>query len=140
MTSLVQSRAGVAASVPRAHDGANGGARRVVGVRDSGGEIRRAAAVMPVGRVVALHAEVRSAHDFEVVGQAGVSDGKVIRGEIGGPGVLVDEPGVRIVENLSVTMVFHHDHENMVEMRDTLGHGAFLRHRAPGESGQQAQS
>src|ERR1039458_6411271 len=55
-------------------------------------------------------------------------------------GVLVDEAGVRIVENLSVAMVFHHDHENMVEMWDALGHGAFLRHHATGESGQQAQS
>jgi hypothetical protein len=35
---------------------------------------------VPIGVIVAPHTEVRSAHDFKIVGQARVPDGKVIEG------------------------------------------------------------
>ena len=69
-----------------------------------------------------------------------MGDSEVIRGEVGSAGVLVDERGVRVVENFSISVVFHHDDENVVEMWDAFGDGAFLRHHGTRECGHQAQS
>jgi hypothetical protein len=44
-------------------------------------------------------------HDFEVVGQAGMGDRRVVRRKIGRVGVAVDERSVAVAENLPVTVV-----------------------------------
>src|ERR1035437_1053516 len=69
-----------------------------------------------------------------------MTDGKIVGGEISPLGVLVDEGSVWVIENLSVTMVFHHDDKNMVEMRNPPGNRAFLSRHDAGEYGQQAHS
>src|ERR1019366_8952138 len=78
-------------------DRANVGARRIIGVGYSGGEIGRARRAVPIGRVIAVDTEVRAAHNFEVVGQAGVGNGKVVGCQIGRLGILVDKTGIRVV-------------------------------------------
>jgi hypothetical protein len=80
-----------------------------------------------------MDAEVRTANDLEVVGQARVRDREVVRREIGGFGVLVDEAGIRIVEDLAVTMILHHDHLDVVEVRNTGRNRAFGGEGGTGE-------
>jgi hypothetical protein len=65
-------------------------------------------------------------HDFEVVGQAGMGDRRVVRRKIGRVGVAVDERSVAVAENLPVTVVLHHDHENVVEVGNAFWNVALL--------------
>jgi len=65
-----------------------------------------------------------------------MSDREVVGRQISGTGILVDELGVRIVENLAVTVVFHHDEENVIKMWNSFGHGALLRPRRTRQCGQ----
>ena len=76
------------------------------------------------GELSRAHAEVRSADDFEIIGQAGVRDGEVVRGEVRGLRVVVDERRVRIADDLAVAVIFHHDHEHVIEMRNALRYRA----------------
>src|SRR5258708_15262420 len=63
----------------------------VVERRCAGGEVIHATGIVPVRRVVIEHTEVRAAHNLQIVGEAGMGDGKVIGRGIGGFGILVGE-------------------------------------------------
>src|SRR6202051_2248960 len=65
-------------------------------------------------------------------------DREIIRRQIGALRVLVDEAGVGIIENLAVAVIFHHDEENMVEMRNVFRYSAFLSECDSCESNQQS--
>jgi hypothetical protein len=73
---------------------------------------------VPCRVVVVEHAEIRSADDFEIIGQARMRDCEVVGGEVRTMRHLVDVWRVRIVENLAVAMVFHHDDEHVAEVRN----------------------
>jgi hypothetical protein len=122
-------------------DGANGRARRKVGGGVAGcHDIGSAAGVVPVGSVVTAHAKVRGPHDFQVVCGAGVADREVIRRRVGGLGVLVGERCIGVSYDLAVAVVFHHDHEHVIERRNSSGSVAPLGEHGSCEHGQQAQS
>jgi len=93
---------------------------------------------VPIRRVVVEHAEVGATNGLQIVGEAGVGHGEVILRQAGRPGVLVDERGVRIVQDLAVTMVLHHDHEHVVEVWNPSRNFALLGEHRSYEHGKQA--
>jgi len=78
------------------------------------------ARIMPIWIVIALHAEIGAANNFEIVGQAWMTDREVFLREIGFLGQAVDEWSVGIVHDLAVAVVLHHDQKHMVELRHPL--------------------
>ena len=78
-------------------------------------DVWHAGFVVPVGRIVVDYAKVRSADNFQVVGEAGVTDCKVIGGEIGGLCVAVNERGVRVADDLGVVMILHQNHKSVIK-------------------------
>src|SRR5271166_6019171 len=113
--SFVVSMAGVAASMPSPAMGQTAGLDGKSVVVAGRHDVGSAAGVVPVGSVVAAHAKVRGPHDFQVVCGAGVADREVIRRRVGGLRVLVRERCVWVSYDLAVAVVFHHDHEHVVE-------------------------
>src|SRR5437762_267979 len=69
---------------------------------------------MPVRRVVIDDAKVGAAHDFEVIGQAGMAHSIVVGGQVGSCGVAVDERCVGVADDLGIMMVLHQDHEGVI--------------------------
>jgi hypothetical protein len=61
---------------------------------------------------------------------------EVVGRKIGGTGVAVDERSVRVVENLVVAVVFHHDYEDVIKMWNSFGNGALLSPRRTRQCGQ----
>ena len=51
---------------------------------------------MPDGGIVGTHTEIGPTNDFEIVGQAGMTDGKIVRRGVNGFRVLVYKGIVRI--------------------------------------------
>ena len=102
-----------------AGDRTNVGAGRIVSVGHAGSEIGSTGRIVPVGTIVTLYPKVRSDNYFQIIRQAGVSDGEEVCGRIASLGELVDEGSIRVVENLAVAVVLHHDQEDMVESWDT---------------------
>jgi hypothetical protein len=88
----------------------------VVSVGNAGGDVRAARGVVPVRRVVAAHAEVRTADDLEIVGKARVPDGEVVGCEVDlfARDQPVDERHGRVVDDLLEPVVLQHDHKHMV--------------------------
>ncbi len=67
--------------------------------------------------------------------------GKVVARKIGRLREFIDEGRVGIVDDLAVTVVLHHDHEDVIQMRDALRDSAFLGENRTGErDAQQAQN
>jgi len=62
-----------------------------------------------------------------------VSKGEVICCQVGSAGVAIDELGIGIIEDLSITVVFHHDQEHVVKMGDAFWNGPLLRMNGGGE-------
>jgi hypothetical protein len=81
----------------RSGDRADGWARRIVGVGSPRSQVVGAAQVVPIGTVVAQNSEVGSPHNLQVVGQARMSDGEIVGGQVGGQSVRIDERSVRVV-------------------------------------------
>src|SRR5882724_4084901 len=94
---------------------------------------------MPIGSVVTQHAEVRTTYNLEVVGQARVRQRKVVCRQVSSRRILVNKASVRVLENFGVAMVFHHDEENVVQMRNTLRDAALLSDAGRHKSGQECQ-
>ena len=61
---------------------------------------------MKIRVVVAVDSEIRSADDFQVIGQAGMRDGEVIGGQVRGLRVGIDEGSILISDHF-VEVVFH---------------------------------
>ena len=59
---------------------------------------------------------------------------EIIGGGVGISGELIDERSIRIVNNLAVTVIFHHNDEHVIERWDALGYGTLLgrEHAAEG--------
>ncbi len=76
--------------------------------------------------MVVQHAEIRTADDLQVIGQAGMANGEIIGREPGVAGQLVGERHERIVDDLRIAVIFHHDQEYMVEMADAMRHRTFV--------------
>src|ERR1700682_5543039 len=64
-------------------------------------------------------------------------DSEVVGGEIGGLGISVGEGRVGVVQELGIAVVFHHDHPNVIQMRNSFGYRSLLRIRCGCESGGQ---
>ncbi len=73
-----------------------------------------------------MNAEVGSAHDFEVVRQAGVSYREIVVGRVGRLRQLIDIGRIRIVDDLAVAVVLHHDDEDVVKVGNAFGGGTLL--------------
>ena len=56
-----------------------------------------------------------------------MGDREIVGREIRRLCILIDERRVRIADNLAVPVVFHHDDEHMIDMRNTGGGGTFDR-------------
>lgn len=78
-----------------------GGVEAVLGVierRQSRGQLRRAFGIVPIRGIIVAYSEVGAAADFEVIGgQARMSNGKIVRGQINLVDVLVDERCIRVL-------------------------------------------
>ena len=125
-------RFGIGADAP---DGADVAAVWSIEVGLHAAEIGLAIHVVPVRVVVGAHAEVRATDDFEIVGGARVADGEVIGGGVRGLGELVRKGGVRVADDLAVAVVFHHDHEDVIEAWDAFGHRPFIGERRTHQRG-----
>src|SRR5450631_2639214 len=69
-----------------------------------------------------------------------MGDGEIVSPEVGGLRVSVDERRVGVVDDLAVTVVLHHDDEDVVEMGNPPWHGAFGGRRVVRDCGcQQAE-
>lgn len=68
-----------------------------------------------------MNPEVRGADYLEIVGQAGMRHCEIVFRQICRFSILVDERRVRIVDDLAVPMVLHHDHKYMIQARNALG-------------------
>src|SRR5262249_50115574 len=78
-------------------------------------DVRLAGAIVPVRRVVAQDAEIRSPHELEVVREARMCHREVpIRG-VCRTRIRVRERRVRVSDDLSVRMILHDDQEPMLE-------------------------
>lgn len=66
---------------------------------------------MPIRIIVRANSKVRTTYDSQIVCGAGMTNGEVIRGVIGGACHLINEGRVGIVIDLSETVIFHHDQE-----------------------------
>ncbi len=66
----------------------------------------------------------------EIVGQAGMSNGEIILGGVHGFCILVHKRLVGIADYLRVRVIFHHDHEDVIEVWNAFGHRTFLRGRS----------
>jgi hypothetical protein len=72
---------------------------------------------MPGWGIVAADAEIRAANDFQVVGQAGMPNGEIVRGEID---FLIGDQAIQvrfvwIIQDLLVSVVLHHDYEHVIQ-------------------------
>src|ERR1700730_11687563 len=107
-------------------EGTDRRALRVVGIRNTRRKVGGAGHIVPVWRVIAMDAEIRSTDDLEIISEAGMRDRKIIGGQVRSPRVLVDKAGVRVVYDFFVTVIFHHYEEHVIEMWNSFGDGAFL--------------
>ncbi len=55
-----------------------------------------------------------------------MADGEVVCGEACGFDVLIDPRIVWVADDLIVTMIFHQDDEDVVQMGNAVRHGAYL--------------
>ena len=105
---------------PGSRDGANIRARREIGIGGGGTQVRAAAAIVPIRTIVATHAEVRSADDFQIVCRAGMPNGVIVRRGVRGLHVLVGKRRVGVTDDLAETVVFHDDDEDSVQIRSSF--------------------
>ena len=115
---------------PRAGDRANIRGRGGVGVGGPGREVGGAVEVVPIRRIVAQYAEVRTAHHLEIIGQTRMSDGEVVGCRIRKTNKVVDVWQVWVVHHLAVAVILHHDHPYVVQIRDTCRNRTLRGERA----------
>src|SRR5271157_5121315 len=94
-----------------------------IGVYGAGYYVGLTCRVAPIRRIVAADAEVGTTNDLEIIGETGMANGKIVGCEID-LAVLDNAIQVRLVgvaDNLLISMVLHHDHEEVIEMRNGIG-------------------
>ena len=95
-------------------------------VAQIGGAIR----AVPVRRIIVPNTEVRAPDDFQIIRQTRMTDGKIMGGQIRAVREPIEERHVRIADDLTIGMIFHHDQEHVIEMRDAVRYGTFGGRRA----------
>src|SRR5208337_3570268 len=94
-----------------------------IGVYGAGYNVGLTCRIAPIRRIVAADAEVRTTDDLEIIGETWMPHRKIVRCEID-LAVLDNAMQVRLVgiaDNLLISMVLHHDHEEVIEMRNGIG-------------------
>src|SRR5262249_19602128 len=95
----------------------------------AGAEVRLATRIVPVRRMIVQHAEIRTADDFQIICQAGMSNCEIIGRKPGATRELVSERHVRAVDNLRVAVIFHHDQEHVIKMAYAMRRRTFMSER-----------
>jgi len=69
-----------------------------------------------------------------------MGDREVVGRQVGVFRIRVDVGSVGVADDLAVTVIFHHDHKRVIEVRDAVWYRALLGESRANERDEQAQS